>query len=288
MLRDYRYILVRYVPNPERMEPTNVGVILQGNGRVDVRINPDAGRRDDVDTDLFRQFRTFFTKEIQNPQVPLFQPDRSTVDFLVYLANQCMGPVYLSRPLALQVGDGASFDSIIADLYLRLVAPPASPPKGEEKRPTSRFRMLAKERRFTDRGLRKYSHVRASDDAKLWTAYRQVINGEVIVMDKVEIGREIGGTSNEIDKLPTIARHLQSLLESDIGGKRAQYYLLADEFTEPFRGQPEEEFALMKADLAERIEEIRSLGGEIIRSPSEAAALAEELDQKLPPFAQKS
>ena len=51
-MQDFRYLLVRYVPDRERMEPINVGII-QGAGRIDFRLNPHAARRKEIETVTF-------------------------------------------------------------------------------------------------------------------------------------------------------------------------------------------------------------------------------------------
>jgi hypothetical protein len=281
MLRDYRYILIRYAPDSMRMEPTNVGVILQGEGRIDMKIDPDTARRQHVDTEEFRNWKIFLTTEVLTESVPLFQPDRSKEEFLRYLETLCSGPVYLSKPLVLQSAE-QEFDALLEVLYARLVAAPTPKPLDEVKRPTGAFRRWSHERRFLDRGMRRHAHIITGTQHRLWMAYRQVLNGEAIALDKVEAANRFGETSTEIDRLSTIKERLGEFLSARVDGKRTRYYLLADKLSRPFNGQSEAEFNLMQADLEERVASIAKIGGEVLRSPQEVLGLVNDLDRKLP------
>ena len=98
---DHRYMLIRYVPDVERMEPINVGVILQGQGQLDVRLSPHAAKRKDVDTAAFRRWKDFFIEEVKGDPESLFQPEKTSLRFLQNIAELCDGPILLSRPLTL-------------------------------------------------------------------------------------------------------------------------------------------------------------------------------------------
>ena len=285
-MRDYRYNLIRYVPDAARMEPRNVGVILQGDGKIDVRFYQHAGRRGDIDAEQLRQWRLFFTAEIQTAQVSLFQPDRNSEDFLRYLESLSTGPVHLSKPLALLADPATPFERILDSLYQQLVVPPEAPATPDEKRPTGTFRRLADERKFLDRGMKRHSHV-IVENHRLWMAYRQINNGEDVALDKVEVARELGSTSNEIERLPLIAAKLGAFLRSKRNGKERHYYLLIDQLSERFTGQSQEDFDLMRKDLDEQVKAISDGGGRVLQSPAEVADLVQLLDGKLPPLASK-
>ncbi len=278
---DYRYVLIRYIPNRERMEPINVGVILQGGGRLEHQFSPHIAKRKEIDTGVFRQWKQFFNDEIVGAAAPLFQPDRSNSEFLTYLERLCEGPVLLSRPLSLSADETRSFADVLESLYQRLVAPPEPMSSTVAPSPTGRLRQLAEEKRFIDRGMRRLAHVMI-DGARLWIAYRQVLNGEILAYDKVEVASSSGYTANEIERLPTILGHLPSFLGKKVNGKATRYVLVADELSQPFTGQPEEEFKMWKADLEQSVEKIRERGGDIIRSAPEAERFADEIDAKLP------
>lgn len=281
-MTDYRYMLIRYVPDRERMEPSNVGVILQSPDKIDLRFSEHAAKRNDIDTATYNEWKRFLRTEITGEAAPLFQPDRNSQDFLRHLETLCGGTVLLSRPLLLSADPARSFDNVLNSLFDRLVALPKSPPPGEAHRPTGRFRQLAEEGRFLSRGMKKHAHL-AVENIRTWIAYRQVLNGELLAMDKVEIASHIGQTCNEIERLPLIAERLPQFLGARVEGKATQYVLLADELSEPFTDQSPEEFRAMRDDLEQYIDVVRKVHGvRIIREAGEAATFASEIDGKLP------
>jgi hypothetical protein len=281
-MNEFRYVLVRYVPDRERMEPVNVGLILQGLGRIDFRFSPHAAKRKDIDTEAFRRWKEFFRSEVQGAAAPLFQPERASPQFLRYLEELCEGPVLLSSSLCLGTEPSDSFDDVLDSLYQRLVAPPEIVSPSAATRPTGRFRQIAEERRFLHRGMRRHAHVIVGA-RRLWMAYRQVDNGEAIALDKVEVANQIGPTSYEIERLPRIGEMLPQFIGTTVHGKPTRYFLLADELTQPFTDQSQDEFQAMREDLENAVELIAKKGGRIIRSVNEAEGIADELDDKLPP-----
>lgn len=283
-MRDYRYQLVRYVADRERMEPINVGIILQGEGRIDLKLSPNAARRKDVDTAAFQQWRRFLSEEIQGDPTPMFQPERTSTAFLRYLEGICEGPIFLSPPLGASVPVESGFNQVIESLYRRLVAPrDADATASDDDRPSGRFRRIAEERKFLDRGMKRQAHLHVGGK-RLWMAYRQVRNGELIAFDKVEVDRQLSQTANEIERLPEIARQLPLLLERG-DSLRVHYALLADELVRPFRDQTEEEFLAMREDLRRYTEAIVKAGGTILESRADVDNLADEIDRKLPRLA---
>lgn len=276
---DYRYVLVRFVPDPERMEPTNVGVILQGNGHVDVLFSPHAAKRKEIDTDIYNKWKAFFQTEIRGDAAPLFQPDRASPKFLQHLEALCGETVVLSRPLLLSAADSQRFSDVLKSLYRRLVAPCEAEPAGDATRPTGRFRQLAEEFRFVNRGMKRHEHIRVNGD-RLWMAYRQVVKGETIALDKVEVGNQIGATSYEIERLPLIADKLPSFV-----GEKRTHFLLVDQLEQPFTDQPVDEFEAMRDDLERCVERIEHAGGTVIRELNGVDTFADRLDACLPPSA---
>ena len=276
---DYRYVLVRFVPDPERMEPTNVGVILQGNGGVDVLFSPHAAKRKEIDTDIYNKWKAFFQTEIRGDVAPLFQPDRATPKFLQHLEALCGETVVLSRPLFLSVDDSQRFADVLQSLYRRLVAPREAEAAGVATGPTGRFRQLAEELRFVNRGIKRHEHVLVNHD-RLWMAYRQVVNGEIIAVDKVEVGNQIGATSNEIQILPLIADNLPKFVS-----EKRTHFLLVDQLEEPFTEQSDDGFEAMRDDLERCVGLVERAGGTVIREVNAVESFADRLDACLPPSA---
>ncbi len=279
-MQTYFYSLIRYVPVMERMEPINVGVILQGEGLVDVRLSPHAAKRKEIDTLVFGKWRQFFLEEIRGDPSPLFQPEKSTPQFLTYLGQLCEGPVILSRPLTLQIAAPRSFSDVLGDLYNRLVAPPETTSPTAARRPTGRFRQITEDRQFLRRGMQRHAHV-TIDDRRLWMAYRQVANGQQIAIDKIEVNVEIGKTANEIERMPYVLKNLPSFLQA--GNVRpTRYVLLADKMEHAFTDQRTDDFEAMREELESTVEKVKRAGGEVVRTVPEAERLTAELDQVLP------
>jgi len=123
-MKNLRYVLIRYIRDRARMEPLNAGVILQGEGRIALRLSPHLDQRADVNTSAWKEWKEFFECEITGEAIPHFQPSRESEQFLRYLEGLCSGTVVLSAPLTISVSDGRSFGEILESLYQRLVAPP--------------------------------------------------------------------------------------------------------------------------------------------------------------------
>lgn len=120
---EYRYALVRYVPDAMRMEPINIGIILQGKGCIDFRLNTQASKKGIIDTTTFKRWRIFLEEEIRGEAVPLFQPAKTSAQFFTHLQELCDKTVLLSRPLAV-ARDSDNFEQLLESLYQRLVAAP--------------------------------------------------------------------------------------------------------------------------------------------------------------------
>ncbi|MBI3823920.1 MAG: DUF3037 domain-containing protein [Planctomycetes bacterium] len=277
---DYRYALIRYVPDAIRMEPINIGIILQSIDRIDFRLNTQASKKGIIDTTTFKRWRGFLDEEILGDAIPLFQPEKTSLQFFSHLQELCDKTVILSRPLTV-AREIDNFDQLLESLYQRLVAPPEPETPESANRPTGVFRQFAEDHKFLHRGMKRHAHVTIGND-RLWMAYRQMHNGAVFAMDKVEVAHRIGETSYEIERLPYIAHHLPRFVEAKIDDKPTEYCLLVDELKEPFTDQSKDEFDAMQEDLERAIEKIKTAGGRILRDRDAAKKLAEEIDQKLP------
>ena len=279
-MQTYFYSLIRYVPVMERMEPINVGVILQCEGLVDVRLSPHAAKRKEIDTQVFGKWRQFFLEEIRGDPTPLFQPEKATPQFLTYLGQLCEGPVILSRPLTFQVSARAPSATFSATSITASSLHPKLLLRRLARRPTGRFRQITEDRQFLRRGMKRHAHV-TIDDRRLWMAYRQVANGQQIAIDKIEVNVEIGKTANEIERMPYVLEHLPLFLQAQ-SFKPTRYVLLAGTMQHPFTDQRTEEFEAMRGELESTVEKVREAGGQVIRTVPEAEQLTTELDQVLP------
>lgn len=276
-MNEFRYSLIRYIANPKRMEPQNVGVLLQGDGQIDFRLNPHASKRGDIDTQIFRKWKSFLHQEVHEAALPLFQPPRSDSEFLRYLSELCDSTVVLSPPL--QVISSKPFDETLNSLYEDLVAPPESS-RAAARRPAGRFRQLSEEHEFLRRGMKKRMHLNRGAD-RFWMAYRQVANGTLLAIDKVEVDVRMDETANEIERLPLIENHLPKFLEKRKGERPSRFVLLADRFERPFGSQSYEEYEAMKDDFESAISRLQSKGAEVLRTVEATQGLVAEIDAML-------
>lgn len=286
-MQDFRYALIRFVRDRERMEPVNAGVILQGAGRVDFKLQPHFARRKDVDTTIWTAWRRFFDEEIHGDAVPLFQPDRRAEQFLKHLRELCTANVVMSEPLLVSVPDDRSFDATLDSLYERLAAPPEEEPRATARRPTARFKELSENGRFLKRGMKKSSFVHVGDE-RLWHAFRQVENGVHIAIDKVEVGLELHPTAQEIQTLQLVTEKLPRFLNPKGTQRPGKYILVADALEHPFTDQSSEDFSDMKRLLSEYEDKIASGGGRVVRNADEVGRVAAEIEQSLQPMTASS
>ncbi len=124
----------------------------------------------------------------------------------------------------------------------------------------------------------------ALDESLRWNAYRQVINGENLVIDKVEVGDRVGLTADEIQKLSSGADlFLQRFLPKSRHSPN-RYVLIADELDEKFTDQADEDYRAMKEELARVVDIVSSYGGRVLQGLEDVKLFAVEIDEKLPPL----
>jgi hypothetical protein len=139
--KQFRYQLIRYVPDLLRMEPQNIGIIVQDESGVTCRLwtrfRP-LGDKPDFDYANYRKWREFFEAEVNGPQVALFQPPRNSPEFLEFLQSRCKGSYIVTHPLK---GTMETHDIVEARdfLYETLVMRREEEPEPAEQ-PVQRFR----------------------------------------------------------------------------------------------------------------------------------------------------
>lgn len=283
-MNELRYSLIRLIPDPDRMEPVNFGVILQASERIDFKLYPHFAKRKDVDTITFQKWKAFLEEEIKGEPVPMLQPRKTTPQFLTYLSGLCEETVSITKPLYIEARKDEAFDDILAGLYERLVIPPEAPKREQSPRPTHTFRDIELEKQFMKRGMKKHSYIPLPDNSR-WNAYRQVLNGQNIVVDKVEVGNFVGLTADEIAKLSGgVNRFLGSFMQKQASGVSSRYVLIADTLKEPFSDQTKDNFDAMRDELNKVIIAVRDYGGEVLTEEPAVLSFTQELDKKLPPL----
>lgn len=119
----YHYQILRYVADLRRMEPQNVGIVVQSNSAVTCRFNSHFKTGAEFDFANYRAWREFFNTEIFGKVAGIYQPDRTKVEFLEYLCSRCRGNYSLTPPLTLMMATGTIKD-VETHLFDTLVKPP--------------------------------------------------------------------------------------------------------------------------------------------------------------------
>ncbi|MCA9128600.1 MAG: DUF3037 domain-containing protein [Planctomycetales bacterium] len=281
----FHYALIRFVPNAERMEPINIGVVVQGGGKIAFKLSPHVAKRKDIDTQIYQKWRKFFELEISGPAVPLFQPPKDSPDFIRHLGSLCENTITITRPLIQDIREQISFEEALESIYDRLVAP-AETKKKQPERPTSYFRQFEEEKEFRKRGMKKHPYIAIPSDSgnRHWNAFRQVLNGQDLVIDKIEVGNSVGLTADEIQKLSSGAgSFLAAFLTSPSPtGRPPRYCLIADQLAAKFSEQTDEDYLIMQEELQNIKETVRVKGGEVLDQPNDVIAFAEDIDRHLP------
>ena len=282
-MNDLHYALIRFIPDIDRMEPVNFGVVLQGGGKIDFMLNPHFARRKGVQTPVFQRWRDFLTEEIRGEPMPLFQPRKDSVEFLSHLSSLCEQTVSISKPLFVAAHSSESFEQILESLFTQLVLPEDATRPERTPRPTTRFREIEDEKQFRKRGLNRHPYVMLPGE-KRWNAYRQLLNGENIVIDKVEVGNAVGLTADEIQKLSSgVETFLDRFLLQSQGAMATKYYLIADSLNEKFTDQTDDNFQAMKDEYEHVVQTVRTRSNcVVLQHPDEVADFANCVDQKLP------
>ncbi len=119
----YRYQILRYTPDLRRMEPQNIGVIVQSDtAGTTCRFNSRFRIGTEFDSANYRAWREFFIAEIFAKDAGIYQPERTKVDFLEFLRSRCRGNYSLTAPLDLIMESGAIKD-VETYLFDTLVKP---------------------------------------------------------------------------------------------------------------------------------------------------------------------
>lgn len=137
----YLYQIIRYVRDLRRMEPQNIGVVVQGEFGLAFRLWNNfrpMGDRGDFDYANFRKWREFFEAEINGRQIKMFQPPRESAEFLDYLQSRCKGNYLLTRPLQVEM-QTENVEGVRDYLYETLVRSPEEEAEPAEQ-PVRRFR----------------------------------------------------------------------------------------------------------------------------------------------------
>lgn len=147
--KEYKYQIIRYVPDLKRMEPQNIGVVVQdvdgASCKLWTHFRP-LGDRPDFDYQNFRKWREFFEMEVNGPQIEMFQPPRHSEEFLEYLQSRCKGNYTITRPLH-AVMETSDLEDVRDELYQMLVRSPEEEEK-PAKQPVKRFKQQLEKKKL--------------------------------------------------------------------------------------------------------------------------------------------
>jgi len=121
-MQEFRYSLIRYIPDVVRMEATNIGIILQDKSRLEFQWSRNAAKCSSIETDVFQAWIRFFEEEIRGEAVLLLQPSKSSPKFFDHLSVLCQQTVRLSPALILQVNAEENFENVLGRLFDQLVS----------------------------------------------------------------------------------------------------------------------------------------------------------------------
>lgn len=211
--RPYLYQIIRYIPDLRRMEPQNIGVLVQGQSQLRYQLwthfRP-GDKKPDFDFVNFRKWREFFEEEVNGPQIALFQPPRHSTEFLEYLQSRCGGNYVVTRPLHVAMPT-EDIDEVTEYLYGTLVRSPEESEPAE--RPVQRFREELRAKKLDkNRLLRQDEYVDLPNgEAQLfhWQYDRNHGSNERVLIEPVQWLGRIRITQLELEHVLSAVRKVR-------------------------------------------------------------------------------
>ena len=276
-MHDYTYALLRYVPDPERMEPLNFGVVVQGpEGDPKLKLNNRFGQSGKVDRKVYKQWRDFLTEEVEGDQKSIFRPSRSSPDFWMYLRSLTGDTVIMTPPLRMSTSNERTVEDVLEQLYSRLVSQKDIDKKqsrGRPGHPAFEFRRIRKEKDFDGKGLKKHHALKSAGNDYLWAPHRVAENGKILAIDKIEVDTSPERTYVEIDKARSAATNIASIKD-----KNVRWIVLID----PLEDDAFKMTASDREDMNRAFDATKKCvgraKGEIISTTEEVGQLASELE----------
>lgn len=226
----FRYQILRYIADLRRMEPENIGIIIQDARKVSCRFHThhNLHLRRGFDYENYRRWREFFQDEINGPPVPIFQPERTSVEFLYYLQERCSGNYSLTRPLEL-VMDTVNLETAENYLFTTLVL------KTEDKektatQPVQKLRSELKQRRILANPAFKKKELFKANGLTELVEYHYLRNHGAnlpVIIQPVQILPDISRTINALERAEAIVEHIR---DAQI---RAEVSVVVDEIPAP-------------------------------------------------------
>jgi hypothetical protein len=283
--RPFLYQIIRYVPDLRRMEPKNIGVIVQGESQLKHRMwrhfRP-GDDKPDFDYANFRKWRDFFDEEVNGQQIALFQPPRQSPEFLEYLQTRCRGNYIVTRPLhvAMQTQD---IDAVRDYLYERLVRSPEETEPAEQ--PVQRFRARLKEKKLDkNRFLRQDEYVDLPNgDSELfhWQYERNHGSKDRVLIEPVQWLNKIRITQLELEHVLSAVRKVRAAYLP------ARLIVVMDEVESPSERAKDATKRLYENYIEGR-SKLQQESDEVISTVDESESLVERIESDLEELVQHS
>lgn len=275
----YLYQIIRYVSDLERMEPQNIGVVVQGLGRTVARLwkyfRP-LGEHRDFDYLNFRKWREFFEEEINGAQISMFQPSKDSHEFLEYLQSRCKSNYLMTRPLRF-IGQVDSIEEVRDYLYDRLVKR-QNDSQEPALQPVQRFReelhikKLDKHPRFKKD---EYIHLPNGDSELFkWQYERNHGSNQRVIIEPVQWQNKIRITQIELEH---VLRAAEKVRESHLNAK---FIVVMDEVQPPPEHAKSSSSQLYENYIQGK-ETLKGLTDEVVSSIAESERLANRIEADL-------
>jgi hypothetical protein len=274
----YLYQIIRYVPDLRRMEPQNIGVVVQGELGVTCRLWTHFrpfGEKGDFDYANFRKWREFFEAEVNGRQIKMFQPPRNSPKFLEYLQSRCKGNYILTRPLQIEMQ--ADLDAVRDFLYETLVRSPEEESEPAEQ-PVRRFREQLQSRKLERNPFFRRDEyvILPSGESELfhWQYERNHGSNVRVLIEPVQWLDKIRITQLELEHVLSAAKKLRDEKFP------AHLIVVMDEVAHPSKLAKDSTVRLYENYL-EGKETLRQLSDEVISRASESEELVARIEKEL-------
>lgn len=271
----FRYQIFRYIADLRRMEPENIGIIVQSADDVGCRFRTQLGARKNFDYDNYRRWREFFEVEICEPAVPLFQPPRNSMEFLHYLQQRCVGNYSLTQPLDL-VLDTPDLKTALNSLYDALVRTPEEAAK-QIRQPVQRLRAeLEKRSIIKNPNFHTRELFKAPGLTELVSYYYVRNHGAdtPVLIQPVQVLSDIARTINAMERAESLVAAVRN------AKVKAEISIVVDEMSAPHRDADEtRKWAFDRLQSGK--EALKQMDAQIIDSTFKTDKLADGIEKDL-------
>ncbi|MDQ1638263.1 MAG: hypothetical protein QOF62_1602 [Pyrinomonadaceae bacterium] len=277
--KEYNYQIIRYIPDLRRMEPQNIGILVQDElgttCRMWTHFRP-LGDKPDFDYYNFRKWREFFELEVNGPQIEMFQPPRESAEFLEYLQSRCKGNYTVTRPLHVTM-DATDIEVVKDHLFETLVRAPEEE-EMPATQPVKRFKQQLEKKK-----LDKNSHLQVdeylvfpSGETKLfhWQYKKNHGSDERVLIEPVQWLDKIRLTQLELEHSLSAA---QKVRDSRL---RAHLIVIMDEVAPPSHLAKEATKRLYENYL-EGKKHLKQLSDEVVANVPESEELVSRIEDDL-------